>query len=249
MVAAILHQPAAHLLFILWGSWLWFRWCAGMMLHGGRFNRERERSRLLRGVRRYLGLLRRWHLLETEFTGFGDVSGWKGALVVANHPSILDALLVMTIVPSLEFLINARLINHPVMGGAMRLSGFLRNDAPLEMIRSGGKTLAAGSNLLVFPEGTRTKTPPLDPFHHGHALVAVRAGAPVQTVFITCDSDYFGRDFSFFRPGRPPVRYRITAGKTFGVSGEDTPRALSSEIEHYMRAVLAGNTVTPSGTP
>jgi 1-acyl-sn-glycerol-3-phosphate acyltransferase len=153
----------------------------------------------------------------------------------------------MTIVPSLEFLINARLVNHPVMGGAMRLSGFLRNDAPLGMIRSGGKTLAAGSNLLIFPEGTRTKSPPLDPFHHGHALVAVRSGAPVRTVFITCDSDYFGRNFSFFSTGRAPVRYRVTAGKAFVVSREDDPRAISAETERYMRGILEGNSEPSPG--
>ena len=239
---------AAHLVFVLWGCWLWLLWGTGLVLRGGRFNRQRERDRLLRGVSRYLALLRRWGLLESEFTGFGDAVSWKGTLVVANHPSILDALLLMTVVPSLEFLINAQLINHPVMGGAMRLSGFLRNDAPLGMIRSGTKTLSAGSNLLVFPEGTRTKSPPLDSFHHGHALVAIRSGAPVRTVFITCDSDYFGRRFCFFKPGPSPVRYRITAGRSFEVSGGDDPRALSAEIEHYMRDVLRKSATTCQAT-
>lgn len=233
-------QLAAHAVFILWGGWLWIRWIAGVVLFGGRFDRVLERKRLLSGVRRYLGKLNRWGLLQTEFIGFEDASSWAGTLVVANHPTILDALLLMTVVPSLEFLINARLVNHPVMGGAMRLSGFLRNDAPLGMIRSGGKTLSAGANLLVFPEGTRTRNPPLDRFHHGYALVAIRSEAPVRTVFITCDSDYFGRDFSFFKPGRSPVRFRISAGQIFRVSGEDDPRALSGEIEQSMRSVLGG---------
>lgn len=236
--AALLRQATAHLLFILWGIRLWCRWALGMALHGGRFCTEREREGLLRGVRRYLHLLRRWGILKTEFTGFEDIPSWRGTLVVANHPTILDALLIMTMVPSLEFLINAQLLNHPVVGGAMRLSGFLRNDAPLVMIRSGIKALAAGSNLLVFPEGTRTTKAPLGPFYPGHALVASRSGARVHTIFISCDSGYFGRDFSFFKPARTPVRYRIGVGKTFEVYKGKNPQSLSAEIEDYMRKAL-----------
>jgi len=236
----LLRQAAAHLLFILWGSRLWCRWAFGMVLHGGRFCTEREREDLLCGVRRYLRMLRRWGILETEFTGFKDAHSWRGTLVVANHPTILDALLIMTMVPSLEFLINARLLNHPVVGGGMRLSGFLRNDAPLVMIRSGVKALATGSNLLVFPEGTRTTKAPLGPFYPGHALVASRSGSRINTIFISCDSGYFGRDFSYFKPAPTPVRYRIGVGKAFEVSKGQNPQSLSTEIEGYMRKVLHG---------
>jgi 1-acyl-sn-glycerol-3-phosphate acyltransferase len=192
-------------------------------------------------MRFYVDLLHCWGIIETEFVGFEEVSSWHGSLLVANHPSILDAVLIMTRVPSLDFMINARLLRHPVMGGAMRPCDFLRNDAPLSMIKSCKPRLGSGSNILIFPEGTRTVTPPLGDFYHGFALASTCANAPVRTIFIECDSDYFGHGFSFFKPAPCPIRFRLTAGRVFQPEPNADPRVLSATIEAYFRENLTRN--------
>ena len=68
----------------------------------------------------------------------------------------------------------------------------------------------------------------------------MRAGAPIRTVFIECDSLYFGRDFSFFKPAPCPMSFRVTAARVFQTSAGDDARALSEEIGAYFRENLAG---------
>ena len=120
---------------------------------------------------------------------------------------------------------NSRLLRDPVMSGAARLSNYIRNDTPLSMVRDARDRLLAGRNVLIFPEGTRTSGSPVGSFRHGYALAAARAGAPVRTVLIECDSEYFGRDFRFFRPACCPVRYRLTASRVFHPARDEDPRA------------------------
>ena len=231
-------QLVAHLYFILLGVWLWCRWGFLHLFRSGSLDCNAERKHLVGHMSFYVALLHRWGIIETEFVGFEEVSSWSGSVLVANHPSILDAVLIMTRVPSLDLLINARLLRHPVMGGAIRPCHYLRNDAPLSMIKSCRQRLASGSNILIFPEGTRTETPPLGEFHHGYALASTCAKAPIRTIFLQCDSDYFGPGFFFFKPARCPIRFRLTMGRVFEPEPNVDPMELSAMVEAYFRANL-----------
>lgn len=186
----------------------------------------------------YVALLVRWGIIELEFSGFERAASWRGSVIAPNHPSILDAILLGSRLPVLDCVMNSRLLRDPVMSGAARLCRFIRNDTPLSMVRDTRDRLAAGRNVLIFPEGTRTCGSPVGPFRHGFALAAAHAGAPIRTILIECDSDYFGRDFRFFRPAPCPIRYRLTASQVFHPARDEDPRACSAEIEEFFRASL-----------
>ena len=231
-------QVAAHLYFIFSGLWLTARLTARRLARLGPADADAERVGLHKGFVRYLKLLENWKIVTVEFRGFEGCRQWRGSVVASNHPTILDAVALISRIPGLDCVMNTRVLRDPVMGGAARLCNFVLNEAPLPMVRACRERLEEGSNLLIFPEGTRTRTPPLGPFHHGYALAAIRTGAPIRTVFIECDSPYFGRTFSFFRPAPCPMSFRLTAGKVFKPRGSDDPRKVSSEIEEYFRAEL-----------
>lgn len=233
-------QTAAHLYFIASGLWLTARWASRRALGGSAPDPMSEMRGLQRRLVRYLSLLEKWGVVTVEFINFDDCNSWRGSVLAPNHPSIIDAVALLSRVPVLDCVMNSRLLRDPVMGGAARLCDFVCNDAPVRMLKSCEQRLSAGSNVLIFPEGTRTTTPPLGPFHHGYALAAIRAGAPIRTIFIECDSLYFGRDFSFFRPAPCPMSFRITAARVFQTNPSDDARVLSAEIDGYFRANLAG---------
>lgn len=199
---------------------------------------SRESVSLRPHFQRYIDLLVRWGIIEVEFSGFERADAWHGSVIAPNHPSILDAILLGSRLPRLDCVMNSRLLRDPVMSGAARLSNYIRNDTPLSMVRDARDRLIAGRNVLIFPEGTRTSGSPVGSFRHGYALAAARAGAPVRTVLIECDSEYFGRDFRFFRPACCPVRYRLTASRVFHPARDEDPRASSAEIEEFFRASL-----------
>lgn len=227
-------QAAAHLHFIVSGLWLTLRAAA---LRGHTVP-SAERLALHRRFRRYVRRLVEDGIIRVEFSGFESATAWRGCVIAANHPSILDAVLLGSRLPGVDCVMNSHLLRSPVMRGAARLCAFIRNDTPLSMVREARDRLAAGHNVLIFPEGTRSTGSPVGPFRHGFALAAARAGAPIRTVLVECDSDYFGRGFTFFRPAPCPIRYRLTASRIFRPATGDDPRAVSAGIEEFFRGAL-----------
>lgn len=231
-------QIFAHLYFILGGFGITLRYIVRKLLCLAPADSKKERLRLHRHTTRYIRLLEGNGILEVTFTGFEEARTWRRTVIAPNHPSIFDAILLMSRVPGLDCVMNSRLLRDPVMAGATHLCNFVRNDSPLSMVRDCRDRLSEGHNILVFPEGTRSTGHPVGPFHHGYASAAARAGAVIRTVLIECDTDYFGRSFSFFRPARCPMRFRVTTGDIFQPAPDDDPRAISAEIEKYFRANL-----------
>lgn len=231
-------QCLAHCYFISSGLWLWLRWRFHRMLFLGASNVAAERAGLVQRFQTYLDLLKYWGIIELEFVGFEDSPSWCGSVIAPNHPSILDVLCLMARIPALDCVMNSKLLRNPVTSGGAYLCDFIQNDSLLSIVKICKERLAVGANILIFPEGTRTTTPPLGAFHHSYALVAKCSGAPIRTILIECDSEYFGRKFSYFKPARCPIRFRLTAGKIFHASSTACVRTLSGEVESYFRSLL-----------
>jgi 1-acyl-sn-glycerol-3-phosphate acyltransferase len=105
------------------------------------------------------------------------------------------------------------------------------------MIRSAATALHDGSQLLVFPEGTRTRQKADYQFKSGFALIAKTAGVPVQTVFIETNSLFLSKGWPLFRKPAFPLIYRVRLGRRFEVQGD--VKAAVAEFECYFRESLA----------
>ena len=81
-----------------------------------------------------------------------------GLIIAANHPSMLDALLIIARVPRGICIMRASLMRNPFLGAGARLARYIRNDPPRGMIRSAVANLKAGGQLVLFPEGDRKST-------------------------------------------------------------------------------------------
>jgi 1-acyl-sn-glycerol-3-phosphate acyltransferase len=158
-----------------------------------------------------------------------------GALVIApNHPSLLDAVVVISRLPRVVCITKAKLWDNLFLGGSLRLAGYIRNDSPLNLVKQGMHGLQDGQQLLIFPEGTRTVDAPVNVLKGGFLLIARRAGVPVQTVFLENNSGFLGKAWPLFR--KPPIPVVVTArlGRRFEVSA-DTHTCLAEMANDYRR--------------
>ncbi len=190
--------------------------------------------------RAFLRTLEVGRLARLDLSALDRLRDEPSLIIAPNHPSLLDAVLVISRVPQVGCIMKAAIWDNPVLGGGARLAGYIRNDNPMAMVRQATREVRRGQSLLVFPEGTRTRSYPVNHFKGGFALVATRAKAPVQTVFIECNSPFLGKSWPLFRKPMFPVTYRARLGKRFMV-GDDVQRFLC-DLEAYYRIELAGRT-------
>ncbi|NMG76070.1 1-acyl-sn-glycerol-3-phosphate acyltransferase [Aromatoleum diolicum] len=162
----------------------------------------------------------------------------QGPLILApNHPCLLDAVMVISRLPDVVCIMKAGLMDNIFLGAGARLARYIRNDAPLRMVGRATEDLAAGSFLLVFPEGTRTIRLPVNPLMSSVGLISRRAKVPIQTIFIETASPYLCKGWPLFRKPEMPVTYRVRLGKRFDPPASVQP--FMAELERYFAAELA----------
>jgi 1-acyl-sn-glycerol-3-phosphate acyltransferase len=162
----------------------------------------------------------------------------RGTVLAPNHPSLIDAVILLSIVPRTVCIMRANLIQSPFLGGAASLAGFVPNDKGSVLIRQGVEKLEAGENLLIFPEGTRTVAKAVNPFKKGFALIAIRAGASIQTVFIEREGRYLSKGVSLFARSLLPIRFRLHLGELIRAGPGETAQELAARLELYFRQHL-----------
>ena len=157
-----------------------------------------------------------------------------GLIVAANHPSMLDAMMLVARLPHSACIMKASLMRNPFLAPGARLARYICNDSAHGLVNLAVDDLREGGQLVMFPEGTRTTAPLVNAFHRGVTLIAKRAGAPIQTVFIDTHSPYLCKGWPLWRLPPLPIVFSVRLGRRFEPA-EDSA-ALLRELEDYFAA-------------
>ena len=180
----------------------------------------------------------RFGLLRVDADALDALRGESGGLIVAaNHPTMLDAMLVVAHVPRSVCVMRAGLMRNVFLGPGARLARYIDNDSGRSMVRQSVAALREGHVVVLFPEGTRTSQPPVDAFKPGIMLIAKMAQVPIQTVLIRSESPYLRKGWPLLRAPREVVSIRVTLGERFPAS--DDRRGALRRIEAYFARELA----------
>ena len=122
--------------------------------------------------------------------GLDHIEDARPYVIMANHESSLDIVVLLTALPSsveLRFLAKKSLFGIPFLGWAMKAAGFIPVDredrsTAVATLNQTLAEVARGGSPLVFPEETWTTDGRLLPFARGGFLVALKAGLPILPV-------------------------------------------------------------------
>lgn len=161
--------------------------------------------RIVRGQWRLLaGLFRLLRLIRIDRSGLRPAAG---RILAANHPSLIDVLLLTVLLPRTFSAAKTPLRDSPFIGRIVRRF-FLPGDARL--LDEAPPLLRAGYNVLIFPEGTRSPAGGgLHPFKRGAARLSLRTGIPIQPIRIRLSKRILGKGDSPWDMGGEPVLYRF----------------------------------------
>jgi 1-acyl-sn-glycerol-3-phosphate acyltransferase len=164
----------------------------------------------------YLKICDCFGLINIDITELDFFENKDGLIIAANHPSMIDVVLITSKIKNCTCIAKNTLIKNPILGMSARANAYISNDDLTQMIKQSVSALDAGVHVLVFPESTRTRLQHnlvVNPLGGSAALIAKRAKKNIQMIYIHTNSQFLGGEWPLFKRPQFPITYRITLGE------------------------------------
>jgi 1-acyl-sn-glycerol-3-phosphate acyltransferase len=153
-------------------------------------------------------------IARIEFVEAHRLKSLRGHLLIANHPSLLDVVMIIASVPNVQCIVKSALWRHPFFRLTVRGAGFIRNDLePEALMRACQDALGNGQNLIIFPEGTRTSPGASPRMQRGFANLAIHARANLQLLTITCTPPILFKGNPWWHVPERRSHFRLSVGE------------------------------------
>jgi len=179
------------------------------LLSGDQSIREQRGQKVIHySFRLFIWIMKSLGVLTYQVSGLENLSGAK--LIVANHPSLIDIIFLIAMVPNANCVVKSKLFRNPFTWGPLKAAGYIVNTGKAEdVIDAAAKVFKKGHALIIFPEGTRTT--PLQPFKfkRGAANVAVRTQADITPVLIECKPTTLTKNDRWYQVPDKRMHFRL----------------------------------------
>ncbi len=176
-------------------------------------------------------------LTRCQVRGRENIPNQGPLLVVANHLSLADPpLLNISLNRKVRYMAKEQLFRFRVLGYFVRGLGAFpvhRGRPDMKAFRQAEQVLAQGSTLVVFPEGTRSRSGQLGHAFSGPTLIALRSGVPILPVGITGTEKLEHVAGLLSRP-----RVTVNIGHPFHLP-TTTGKSTKTELTNYMMERIA----------
>lgn len=166
-------------------------------------------------------------------------------VVVANHESYADIFLISLFPWEMKWLSKDTMFKIPFMGWMMQMAGDIRlvrgsRDSAAGAILSCRDRLANRVSVMIFPEGTRSKTWEMLPFKDGAFRLAIEAGVPILPIAVAGTRNAMAKGTFRFLRARA-IAQTLEPIETTGMTFDDLPalKARTRERIEHGRRVLA----------
>ena len=175
--------------------------------------------------------------IRVEISGLENVPADRRCIFMCNHVSNLDPPVVLPLLPGhCSVLLKKELMRIPILGTAMRMGKFVpverghRREAAQASVAAAADALRSGLNILVFPEGTRSKDGRLSTFKKGPFFLAQQTQAPIIPIALSGTQKMMRKGSIAITPGVAHVRMLPAIEPAEYASREDLLRAVRQAI-------------------
>lgn len=175
-----------------------------------------------------------------------------GTLLLATHPGYLDVVMALGTLDQLTCVVKLGVWNNPLFGWAVRAAGYIPARDPESVLEAGAAALARGETIILFPEGTRTDPGKPYRFQRGAAHLALRSGAPILPILVTCDPPLLAKGHRWYHMPHQPCDYRMRALALLGPCGPEglpapqAARELTERLEARFNQEVYGSGHQPA---
>ena len=184
----------AYRVFVKWFSFFYFGFSTVLLIilvfpimrllfHPKERFRKYGRRLISRSMRFFVRLMTVIGVMRLEVPDREAFRNMKSKIIVANHPSLLDVVMLLSLLPNADCIVNAY-VKRSIAGGVVRQLYILNSLDYDDLFRACSESLALGNCLIVFPEGTRTPRTGKPVFKKGAARMALASGCDILPVHI-----------------------------------------------------------------
>lgn len=179
--------------------------------------------------------------IQVEFYGLDNLPK-SGVILAPNHESMFDILVMASIPYDFSWLSKEEVGRIPFIGQSMKAMGcfFVRRDrsgGDMNVMKELETAVRDGRSVLIFPEGTRTRTGELLPLKKGAFRTAQNAGVPLIPIAIQGTR-------AIAKPGELPTRghrVRVMIGRPFPVPAQAELAEVMEKFRLELTKLLAEN--------
>ena len=175
--------------------------------------------------------------IRIELVGLEHVPADRQCIFMCNHVSNLDPPVVLPLLPGrCSVLLKRELMRIPILGTAMRMGKFVpvarghRRDAAQASVAAAADALRSGLNILVFPEGTRSKDGRLAAFKKGPFFLAQETQAPIIPIALSGTQTIMPKGSIAITPGLARVQLLSAIEPSLYATREELLKAVRKAI-------------------
>jgi 1-acyl-sn-glycerol-3-phosphate acyltransferase len=154
-----------------------------------------------------------------------------GQLVIANHPSLLDVVYLISRMPQADCVVKRELWRNPMLRFVVRICGYIPNDGGEAVVQACSERLGRGRSVILFPEGSRSPYGRLGRFQRGAAYVALASKCPVTPVTIQLRPPALKKGQPWYALPNERLKFSLDVGESFfahDLLQEDLPRTIAA---------------------
>ncbi|HJQ82843.1 MAG TPA: lysophospholipid acyltransferase family protein [Candidatus Binatia bacterium] len=167
-------------------------------------------------------------------------------VMVANHQSLLDILVLFRLFVHFKWVSKVENFRVPCIGWNMSLNRYIKlrrgsRESVAQMMRACEETLAAGSSVMIFPEGTRSRDGKLQPFKPGAFSLALQTRTAILPIVVEGTARALPKR-GFVLQGRHEIRVRVLDEIPYVAFAERPVEAVSRDVQATFAAALGEET-------
>ena len=163
-------------------------------------------------------LMKKTGLIKVNFTNPEKLNNPHGKIIVANHPSFIDIVILIGFLPNTLCIAKKEIKRNPFMGNIVKSLYLINDEDNTEMLEESSEILNQGYNIIIFPTGTRTTDGEDLKLHKGAAVMALHTGADIIPIHISCDTKFLAKHQNFYDAGDKTPTYTITVNNEIKTS-------------------------------
>lgn len=181
----------------------------------------------------FVAVMSAYDLISVKIKNPEKLKNLRGHIIVANHPSLIDIVILISLIPNADCIVKGSLLKNFFMKRIVR-SLYIINTLDFDKLLSRcDSSLKKGNNLIIFPEGTRTVPGQKSQISRGAARIALHCNSNILPIKIECEPRGLLKNQKWYE-ARKKLRFELEIKTTIEISQFQTKKGDESLAARHL---------------